>query len=108
MENNEQIIVGYSVERTQRLSGAEIWNVRTTEDWEIIAQAFVMYPEYEVCQIMLAIEPDYMEEGDDILDLLLDTLGVDEFVCSVTEWKEDIYSDEDEDFDDEELEDDED
>jgi hypothetical protein len=93
MEQNEQQLTGYSVERVQRLAGAEVWNVRATEDWETVGQAFVIYPEYESCQIMLAIEPDHMEEGDDILDLLLETLGVDEFVCSVAEWKEDIYSD---------------
>ncbi len=92
MEQNEEMFVGYSVERTQRLAGAEIWNIRISEDWETIGQAFVIYPEYDICQIMLAIEPDYMEEGDDILELLLETLGVDEFACSLTEWKEDIYS----------------
>jgi uncharacterized protein YciU (UPF0263 family) len=97
MENNEEIIKGYSIERTQRLAGAEIWNVRASEDLETIGQAFVMYPEFEICHIMLAIEPDYMEVGDDILELLLDTLGVDDFVCSLTEWKEDIYSEVDED-----------
>jgi uncharacterized protein YciU (UPF0263 family) len=97
MENNEEIIEGYSIERSQRLAGAEIWNIRTSEDWETIGQAFVMYPEFEICHIMLAIEADYMEVGDDILELLLDTLGVDDFVCSLTEWKEDIYSEVDED-----------
>lgn len=94
MEHNEDMLVGYSVERTQRLAGAEIWNVRTSEDWETIGQAFVIYPEYDTCQIMLAVEPEHMEESDDILELLLDTLGVEEFICSLTEWKEDIYSDE--------------
>jgi hypothetical protein len=104
MERDEQALVGFSVERTQRLGGAEIWSIRTSEDWEIVGQAFVVYPEFEVCQVMLAVEADYMEESEDILDLLLDTLGVDEFVCSLAEWKEDIYSDDDgeiEDFEEE-------
>lgn len=91
MEHSEEF-TGYSVERTQRLAGAEIWNIRTSEDWETIGQAFVIYPEYDICQIMLAIESDYMDENDDIMELLLETLGVDEFACSLTEWKEDIYS----------------
>lgn len=95
MERDEQALVGFSVERTQRLAGAEVWSIRTSEDWEIIGQAFVVYPEFEVCQVMLAVESDYMEESEDILDLLLDTLGVDDFVCSLAEWKEDIYSDDD-------------
>lgn len=103
MERDEQALVGFGVERTQRLGGAEVWSIRTSDDWEIIGQAFVVYPEFEVCQIMLAVEADYMEESEDILDLLLDTLGVDEFVCSLAEWKEDIYSDDDD--DDDEIED---
>lgn len=94
METSEEACVGYNLIRTQRLNGAEIWNVRASEDWETIGQAFVIYPEYDACQIMLAIEPEHMEESDDILELLVDTLGVDEFICSVTEWKEDIYSEE--------------
>lgn len=91
MDRQEEIRTQFTFERDFHTQQAEVWYIRSRKDDAVCGQLCCIYLDDGDSHLVLTLEGEYLDAAEDILDVLVDMLGIQEYVCTIAETKDQAY-----------------
>ena len=91
MDRQGEIRTQFAFERDFHTTQAEVWYIRSLKDDAVCGQLCCIYLEDGDSHLVLTLEAEYLEAAEDVLDVFVDMLGIQEYVCTIAEIKDQAY-----------------